>query len=279
MQIRRVSFFLVSIGIWILPLWSQLRVSIITSIYKGDEFIKGFMEDITQQTIFDQCELILINANSPEHEEEVILPYLARYPNIIYKRLQADPGLYGVWNVGVQLSQANYLTNANIDDRLRPDCYEVHAKALDNYPEVDLVYSACYVTTVPNDIFDGNAGLLLLPHTALNFSPQHMTECLPNNHPMWRKSMHKKYGLFDERYKAAGDWEMWLRAVKGGSRFLRIPGVYGLYYDNPSSISNRDKVGLSRRETQEVGRRYQELFYPEWARKHGYKKAKHRHKK
>lgn len=34
-------------------------VSIITSVYNGDSFIKGFMHDIVQQTIFKKCELII----------------------------------------------------------------------------------------------------------------------------------------------------------------------------------------------------------------------------
>ena len=271
---QRVGFFLLMIGFLVLTMRSQPRVSIITSLYKGDQFIQGFMEDITRQTIFNQCELILINANSPGNEEAVILPYLERYPNIIYLRLEVDPGLYGVWNLGVKLAHAKYLTNANVDDRLRPDCYEVHARALDKHPEIDLVYSACYITQKPNEIFDDRAGLPVLASTVLDFSPQNMAECPPNNHPMWRTSMHAKYGLFDEQYKVAGDWEMWLRAVKGGAHFLRVPGVYGLYYDNPQSLSNANKQLYAQQESFKIGRRYRELFTAQWAKKHGYKKQK-----
>lgn len=255
------------------------RVSIITSIYKGDQFIKGFMEDITRQTIFDQCELILINANSPGNEEAVILTYLERYPNIVYRRLGADPGLYGVWNLGVKLARAKYLTNANLDDRLKPNCYEVHAKALDDHPEVELVYSACYVTQKPNEVFNDMVRLKICPHSCLDFSPQNMSECLPNNHPMWRKSMHAKYGLFDESYKVAGDWEMWLRAVKGGAHFLRVPGAYGLYYENPQGLSGGPRNSRAAKEGWEVGRRYRELFTAEWAKKHGFKKPHSKNKR
>jgi hypothetical protein len=72
---------------------------------------------------------------------------------------------------------------------------------------------------------------------------------------------------------------MWLRAVKGGARFLRIPGVYGLYYDNPQGLSTDSKSSIARRESAEVGLRYRGLFDPQWAKKHGYKKAKQAHKK
>ena len=42
------------------------KISIITSVYDGDDYIESFLEDITRQTIFkDKCELIMVNANSP----------------------------------------------------------------------------------------------------------------------------------------------------------------------------------------------------------------------
>ena len=66
-------------------------------VYNGDEFIEGFLADITRQTIFDQCELIIINANSPGNEEPVIKKYMAQYPNIVYKRL--DQGSRNLWNM------------------------------------------------------------------------------------------------------------------------------------------------------------------------------------
>ena len=50
------------------------KISIITSLYKGGEYIKGFLEDIVNQTIFkDKCELIIIDANSPDNEKDIIL--------------------------------------------------------------------------------------------------------------------------------------------------------------------------------------------------------------
>ncbi|HZW61710.1 MAG TPA: glycosyltransferase [Candidatus Babeliales bacterium] len=212
------------------------KISIITSVYDGDRFIDGFLEDIVCQTIFDQCELIIINANSPGHEEPIIKHYAQQYPNIIYHHLEYDPGLYGVWNIAIGLARGKYITNANIDDRLKHDCYEVHAKALDNNPQIDLVYSDYYITFHANKKFVEvkKAKSSDLP----SFSIKNLwKKCLPNNHPMWRKSMHDKCGLFSEKYKSAGDMEMWFRAVKHGSKFLKVQGVYGLFYFNPKGIS------------------------------------------
>ncbi len=238
---------------------SNFCISIITSIYKGDKFIKGFMEDIIKQTIFDRCELILINANSPDNEEVVITPYLEQYSNIIYVKLDHDPGLYAVWNIAITMARGKYITNANIDDRLAYNCYELHAQALDGHPEVDLIYSDIYRTHKPNETFYNHTGKPYFIYPA--FSPKRMSICLPNNHPMWRKSMHEKHGIFNEKYKCGGDYEMWLRAVRGGAKFLKVNKILGLYYDNPKGIStSKETISQATRESRQLRKDYRNMF-------------------
>jgi len=215
---------------------SYQLVSIITSLYNADEFIKEFLKDITRQTIFDQCELIIINANSPGNEENIIKKYMQQYPNIIYKRINHDPGIYAVWNIGILMAHGKFITNANVDDRLAPNCYEMHSKALQEHPEIDLVYSDCYITYYPNETFEHNQA-----HSQTNwskFSTELLLRCNPPHcNPMWRRCMHQKYGFFDESFKHAGDWEMWIRASQSRSLFMKVHGIYVLYYKNPKGLS------------------------------------------
>ncbi len=239
-----------------LQITSTPKVSIITSVYKGGYFIEEFMRDITNQTMFDQCELIIINANSPDNEEEVILRYMKKYPNIFYLRLGSDPGLYPVWNMAIKLSNAQYIMNANVDDRLKEDAMEVFVKALDENPEIDLVYSDIFITSVPNSPYDGCKAWAVSNFNA--FSQKAMMVCMPMNHPMWRKTLHDKYGLFSEEYKAAGDYEMWLRAVDQGAHFLKINSIYGVWYYNPQGLSNN--LVVHRKEVSEILKKYCHLF-------------------
>ena len=238
------------------------KISIITSIYDGDEFIEPFLKDITSQTVFkEKCELILINANSPGNEEPVIKKYLEKYPNnIVYKKLDRDPGIYGVWNIGIDLSTGEYITNANLDDRKSPDSLEMHAKHLFMNDDVDLVYSDMLITGEPNETWDNNSS----QNRKYNF-PEFSFENLkmvnmPHAAPMWKKTIHKNYGKFDEKYKSAGDWEMWLRAASKGSKFKKIPGMLGLYYFNPTGIStNPENFEWKREEETEVYAKYKDL--------------------
>lgn len=214
------------------------RVSIITSVFSGDLFIEEFMKNITGQTIFEQCELIMVNANSPGHEEEVIKKYMKKFSNITYIKLLKDPGLYRVWNLAINLSNAPYVMNANLDDRIKANTLEVFAKALDENLSIDLVYSDIYLSGSPNSTVENPSAYAYSRYS--EFSKEAMIVCMPMNHPMWRKSMHAKYGFFSEKYSSAADYEMWLRAVDKGAQFLKIEGIYGLFYNNPNGLSIRN---------------------------------------
>ena len=240
------------------------KISIITSVYNGDDYIEGFMEDITRQTIFkDKCELILINANSPGSEEEVINKYLKKFPeNIVYKKLDKDPGIYGVWNMGVELSTGEFLTNANLDDRKSIDSLEYHAKTLHIKDDVDLVYADSYITNQPHQKFeDADPDWSRLTPFAFTGKETLLKGNSPHNNPMWRKSLHDKHGLFDDQYFSAGDWEMWLRAVFGGSKFFCLNKLLGLYYFNPKGIStNKDTEKKKQQEEFTIFKKYQKIF-------------------
>jgi len=231
---RPILFFIFSF--WFISCFAEEpRISIITSLYNGEKFIEGFMKDIVRQTVFDQCELIIINANSPENERPFIREYLEKYPNIFYFELVEDPGLYAVWNLGIQIAQGEYITNANVDDRLSPICYEIHAKTLDENQEVDLVYSDFFWTERANETFEKHSAKVC--SVQKKFSRRAVFSCMPGPNPMWRKTMHTKYGLFDESFRLAGDWEMWCRAVAGGAIFKKVDEILCLFYKNPNGLS------------------------------------------
>lgn len=238
----------------------NFKVSIITSVHSGDRYIRPFLEDITRQTIFNQCELILTNANSPGHEEDVIKEYLSKHPNIVYRRLNWDPGLYPVWNEAIRRARGEYITNANLDDRKAPEALARHAEVLDQNPDIDVVCAALLVTRQENETWENhtahNKWWVDVPEAITTkdlfqeetkkgiktgkILPHNMPHCMP----MWRKSVHKKYGYFDEAtYGPVADWAFWLKCSAAGVKFRKISEPLGLYYVNPAS-HNRGKGSL-----------------------------------
>ena len=236
------------------------KVSIITSMFKSERYIENFLDNITSQTVFKHCELLIIDAASPENEYPVIERYMKKYSNIIYKRLEKDPGIYGAWNVGIKMATGKYLTNANLDDIRSEDQLETMINCLEKNPHIDLAYSESYATYVENETYyDNSSGGKVYPIT--DFSYEAMIKCLPGCMPVWRNAMHDKAGYFDESFKYAGDHEMWLRAVRNGSEFKRVKGVHGLYYMNIDGLSISANNETKRyKEEQKVFWEYSDIF-------------------
>ena len=217
------------------------KISLVTSVFKANDYIEQLMEDITRQTVFkDKCEWIILNANpaGEDFDEEVILKYKDMYPdNIIYEKMEEDPGIYDTWNRGIMMATGDYVTNVNCDDRRRFDGLEKQAAMLYSNPDVDLVYNDSYITHEPNIMYE-DVPADCQKYNFEEFSVEAMLRGnLPHNNPMWRREIHDKNGYFNQYYKSAGDWDFWLRCAFNGSKFMKHPEILGVYYWNPVGMS------------------------------------------
>jgi len=240
------------------------KISLITSVYKAGEHIEQLMEDVVRQTIFkEKCEWVILNANEEgDKEEEIILKYLEKYPNnIVYKRLAEDKGVYDTWNQAIEMCTGEYITNVNCDDRRSPDALEVQAKHLFADDDIDLVYSDSFIVDTANTQWE-NMPSNGKRYNFENFSKEALLRAnMPHNNPMWRKSLHDKNGMFETKYRAASDWEFWLRCAFAGSKFKKINNILGIYYFNPEGVSTNKKTEASKRKEEfEIFKKYQKIF-------------------
>jgi glycosyltransferase involved in cell wall biosynthesis len=220
------------------------KMTIITSVYKADEYIEKFLDNITSQDGFEDCELFLLHVSSVGNEFGVIKEYLGKFDNIIYEPFSRDPGLYACWNHMIKNSTSDYITNANTDDLLLPGCLKRHMDLLDSNPDIDIAYCVNLEVDKPNIDFSELPSYKSYP--TAEYSLYNMLMCnLPHNHPVWRRRLHELCGYFDTKYKSAADWDFFLRACSLGYQMKLIPEILGVYYRNPvgisSDISNIDR--------------------------------------
>jgi glycosyltransferase involved in cell wall biosynthesis/predicted TPR repeat methyltransferase len=230
------------------PKVSRPRVSVLVSAYKSERFIRGCLEDLVRQTIANQIEIIVVDSASPENERAIVEEFQGRHPNIIYLRTKERETLYASWNRGIQRARGQYITNANTDDRHSPDALERLAQALDQQPELDLVYGDSLVTRNPDATWANSTakGVFRWPEFDVR---QLFDVCCMGPHPMWRRSVHDRHGTFDPEYRSAGDYEFWLRLAVAGCRMQHLREIVGIYLENPDSVSLSDG-SLSWRESE-----------------------------
>ncbi len=248
----------------------EFKVSALVSIYKSERFMNGLMEDLTNQTLFKkgELEIILIDSNSPENEFSIIEPFLKKYPSqIIYKRTQERETLYKAWNRAILLSSGQYLTNANTDDRHRIDALEIMAKALDEFPEYDLVYPDLLITENENETFDSTNTIIRYEYPDFNLGT-YLSNSIFGAIPMWRKSVHDKIGYFDENYKIGGDYEFFIRLAKECNP-VHLRETLGLFLQGRDSLTNSKNVNEILDETYSILKKHRrnidlKLVYPKF---------------
>lgn len=215
-------------------------VSAIASLYRGGKFIEQFMDNITSQSCFrDYCELVIVDADSPENESEVIERFCRQHKNIVYRRMNHRIGIYDAWNVGARIARGEYLTNTNLDDLRRSDSLELQAAVLDNLPFVDVVYQDFLYTFDPCLSVEEIAQFGYKSSLPVVASQNMMDFNSPHNAPMWRKRLHEELGYFDEFYQSAGDYEFWMRCLAANKVFYKINDPHVVYYQNPEGLSTR----------------------------------------
>lgn len=231
-----------------------IQVSAIVSTYNSAKFIRGCLENLVNQTLYQkgELEIVVIDSASQQNEESIVKEFQAKYPNIIYERTSERETLYASWNRAIKMARGVYITNANTDDRLRPDALEFMANYLDNRPDVTLVYPDQLITNTLNDTWETTKA-----NRRWNWQPFDYSElesrCIIGSQPMWRKSLHEKYGYFRPEFTSAGDYEFWLRIGKT-ENFARIPDPLGLYYENQHGLEHSSSVG--QQETQKILEEY-----------------------
>ena len=214
----------------------KYKCSLFCSLYKGEKFIQGYIEDVLAQSIFKDIEFIFLDCNSPENEKDFIIPLTKEYSNIKYHRLENDPGLYAAWNIAVKMCSSKIIGNWNVDDRKNNNGVELLLKKMIKYPEIDMIYGLTYVSKIANEKYDDNSFQEIypyLPHSTENLLRNNSPHCMP----LWRKDLHEKFGYFDENYRCVSDADMWLRLSVGGAIISWINHPVGLYYENPTGRS------------------------------------------
>ncbi|MEG4519845.1 MULTISPECIES: FkbM family methyltransferase [unclassified Microcoleus] len=236
------------------PVPSAFKVSAIVSTYNSEKFIRGCLQDLVEQTLYKQglLEIIVIDSGSQENEQSVVREFQAKYPNIVYDRTSDRETLYAAWNRGIKMSRGAYMTNANTDDRHRPDALEIMAKYLDENAEVSLVYADQLITNTANDTFATTQAEKGWKWPAFDYSELER-RCIIGPQPMWRKSLHEKHGYFRSEFTAAGDYEFWLRIGKT-ENIVYLPEILGLYYENQQGLQHSSPI--SYQETRQIWDEY-----------------------
>jgi tetratricopeptide (TPR) repeat protein/glycosyltransferase involved in cell wall biosynthesis len=221
---------------------TAVRVTAVVSTYDSAVYFKGCLQDLVEQTEYRRggLEVVVVDSGSTQGEREIAHDYQRRFANITYLRTAERETVYAAWNRGIRAARGRYVTNANTDDRHRPDAFERMAAVLDERPDVALVYADALKTRTDNETFERCTPTGRFQWYDWDRIRLLTQGCFIGPQPMWRRSVHDLYGYFEEGLVSSGDYEFWLR-ISQTLDFHHIREPLGLYLENPASIEHRHR--------------------------------------
>ena len=196
------------------------KVTIITPVLNGRNNIEQTINSVLSQS-FPRIEYIIIDGGSSDGT----LGIIKKYENIIAKWIsEPDDGISDAFNKGIKLSKGEIIGIINSDDWLEPDAVEKIVEKF-NSENPDIICGAVRFWQNESEV---NFSCPDLKGLDRETSIHHSSVFI-------KKSVYDKYGLYDNKYLYAMDYELLLRMKMNGAEFLLINDI----------LSNRRLEGKS----------------------------------
>jgi glycosyltransferase involved in cell wall biosynthesis len=204
-------------------------VSIIIPCYNYGKLLAETLDSVAAQT-YVHWECIIIDDGSVDNSRQVGEAYQQQDARFRYI-YQENKGMSAARNRGLAVARGEYIQLLDADDSLVNGKLEYQAAYLDTHPEVALVYGNVRY-------FQHDMPMLLSQSFDMRDEPW-MPETQGKGEELWgvlveknimavnaalfRLSLVKEAGGFNEKLRAVEDWEFWVRCALTGARFAYDP--------------------------------------------------------
>jgi len=206
------------------------KVSTITPCYNMGRYMKGFLDNLSTQTHKD-LEIVLDHNDPTEAEVKLVEDYNEKYDNILHIKVEGVDPIGTSMNRCIENATGDYLCIWNVDDLRTPESIEVMAKTLDDNPDVDIVYGNYKIVSKFGETVGQSVDIK-------PYIPELKTGMILGPFFMFRKSLIKKSGLFDEQFTCGADYDLALRLVRNGEA-LFMSDILGYYLNEGQGQSTK----------------------------------------
>ncbi|MEM7688758.1 MAG: glycosyltransferase [Pseudomonadota bacterium] len=213
------------------------KLSVVMSVYNGEEFIETAIECILNQTYTD-FELILINDGSKDGSLALMQSYADKDKRV---RIidQQNTGLTIALRRGVDAARGEYIARMDVDDLSLPDRFEKQMALIDAQP--DLIA----VTTDVEHVFENGTRI---GSSRLNRDPRLLPLLLifsnaigGHGQMIYSREAYHAAGGYDPDFNLAEDYDLWARLADLGP-FGRVPEFLYRYRVGHDSVSSLNKT-------------------------------------
>ena len=181
------------------------KVSIIMSVFNGEKYLESAVNSILRQSFLD-FEFIIINDGSTDNTEKILKRFTDKRLKIINNK--TNIGLTASLNKAIKQARGEFIARMDADDISLPFRLEYQVKFLEENPDIALVGSSYYICDEKNKIQSIVEVLTEPEKLKQELKKQNW---FGHGTVMFRKNIIDNIGAYDESYKYAQDYELWLR--------------------------------------------------------------------
>ena len=194
----------------------------------------------------DGLEVVLVDSNSPGEDRAAFEAFAEAHPElpICYARSAERETIQAAWNRGIKLARAPYLAFLGADEGLHPDALRILANKLDDEPSVDWAMADSILTSVDKrGVYDSD--VMVYDRQGYRQDMVYLETCyLSWVGALYRRSIHDRFGYYDEGFRAAGDTEFKNRIMPHiRSVHVKLPlGIFNNYPEERTTQHPRAEI-------------------------------------
>jgi GT2 family glycosyltransferase len=227
-------------------------ISVLTSVFKGADFLTEFFQNLREQTVFPELELILVLNEPSPTEKRLVKDFQLRSPDQVQVLFAHERETLGAsWNRGWKTSRAPYLAMWNVDDRRTIDSLQRQLSALEEHPE----WWVCYGDYMTVQEYGSNDGIR---RSIPVYNSVHFRRYFAQGGAFWllRRNISETLGNFDEQFTVGPDMEYSFRIAMKDLEMGKCDGMLGYFTDAAKGLSTRDGAKWSIIERTAIQLRY-----------------------
>ena len=208
------------------------KISVIMSVYNGEKYLREAIESILNQT-FTDFEFIIVNDGSTDNSLEIIQSYDDERIRIINN--EKNIGLTKSLNKALKVAKGEYIARQDADDVSLPNRFEEQTKYFEEHPETALLGTGIYKIDKNGRIVGKR---IVLAKTCGKY-PFNGNRPLSHGCMMFKKKIIDELRGYNELFRYAQDYELWLRITKRYEVRNLTQTLYKLRVHDESVVSKR----------------------------------------
>lgn len=214
----------------------QNGVSVVVTLFNYSKLIKECIRSFGSQDVDFPCEMIIVDDGSTDGGHVVAANEARRCQHDVFiERLDVNRGYSSAKNHGIRMARFSYVKMIDADDMLYDDCLRNGFEALKSGCE--FVHGPCLVHHWKKNKWV-SGGL----HRMESEWHKHKDGSSPYlgihaQGTMYLRSLHSKFGMYDETMRSKADREMWARFYHNGVGMCRTDHIMAIYRQHPMQMS------------------------------------------